>query len=344
MLITSILAALMTLVPTMPVQGAHAPVPPLVHEGEVQASIDDVWAIFTTGEGFRKLGPAKADVDLRIGGLIRSHYSAAGLLDDEGAIHNQIIAFEPPRMLAMRIHRPPANFPFKEAWKETWSVITFTDLGDRTHVRIAGLGYTEDAESQQMRRFFQTGNQWTLQSLQSHFAPIDVPPQAEAHKVDPLSPIQTQVIIAASREEVWRTYTTSEGWQRFFNRDAQIGSLPGEPFEIYFDPNAAQGEQGSEGCIILSLIPGEMFSYTWNAPPTLPAARPERTWVVVRFEALSPTSTRVTTQHMGFAERAAAMPEHVDEWKQARAYFAQAWPYVLRALKRHLEADLIEGR
>ena len=72
-------------------------------------------------------------------------------------------------MIAFRIHKTPANVPFKEAWKHTWTVVTLTPLPDgRTHVRAASLGF-RTAESVAMRRFFERGNAQTMQALSARF-------------------------------------------------------------------------------------------------------------------------------------------------------------------------------
>jgi hypothetical protein len=76
-----------------------------------------------------------------------------------------------------------------------------------------------------------------------------------------------------------------------------------------------------------------MLSFTWNAPPKFAYARTQHTWVVVHVEPYGPHSSKVTLKQMGFAEQAAASPEHVEEWKEVRAYFSNAWPNVLKALK-----------
>jgi uncharacterized protein YndB with AHSA1/START domain len=140
-----------------------------VSEGTVHAPIADVWRVWSTSEGYKSLGVALAEVDLRVGGLIRSRYGADGVLGDDQTIENEILAFEPPRMIAIRIHKPPASFPFKEAWKHTWTVVTLTPLpGGRTHVRAASLGYGTDRESVAMRRFFERGNGETIKMLVGH--------------------------------------------------------------------------------------------------------------------------------------------------------------------------------
>ncbi|HZN56873.1 MAG TPA: SRPBCC domain-containing protein [Planctomycetota bacterium] len=312
---------------------------PLVHECILKAPPAEVWKVWSSGEGFKALGVAKAEVDLRVGGLIRSHYKPEGVLGDDGTIQNEIIAFEPERMIAFRIQKPPKGFPFSQAFKSTWSVVTMTDLGDgRTHLRLAGLGYGADEESQAMRRFFETGNAWSLQRLQAHFD-TSVPTRsgATAHAEPPLAPVDVDALVAAPREDVYRAYTTSEGWKAFFGADSQIEARPGGRFEIYFQPTAAAGQRGSEGCKVLSLLPGEMFSHTWNAPPKFPNARERPTWVVVEFEAVQAKLTRVRIRHLGFDEAAAADPPHAAELQETRKYFQSAWPKVLTALRDHFD-------
>ena len=141
-----------------------------VNEGTVNAPINEVWKVWSTSEGYKAVGVALADVDLRVGGLIRARYAADGTLGDDQTIENEILAFEPPRMIAIRIHKTPSNFPFKDAWKHTWTVVTLTALPDgRTHVRAASLGFGTDSESVAMRRFFERGNAQTLDTLAARF-------------------------------------------------------------------------------------------------------------------------------------------------------------------------------
>jgi uncharacterized protein YndB with AHSA1/START domain len=148
-----------------------AQAPSFVNEGIVEAPIQEVWKVWSTSEGYKAVGVALADVDLRIGGLIRSRYNADGVLGDEGTIQNRILAYEPPRMIAIQIDRPPKGFPFKEAWKHTWTVVTLTAVDkNRTLVRAASMGFGDDDESKAMRAFFEKGNAATLETLKAHFA------------------------------------------------------------------------------------------------------------------------------------------------------------------------------
>jgi uncharacterized protein YndB with AHSA1/START domain len=143
-----------------------------VNEGVVNAPVEEVWKVFSTSEGYKVLGTAQAEVDLKVGGTIRSRYGSDGPLGDPETIENVILAYEPPTMMALRIQKPPKTFPFKEAWKSTWTVLTLVPLdGGRTRVRAASLGFGTDEESVELRRFFEFGNQHTITNLQKHFDP-----------------------------------------------------------------------------------------------------------------------------------------------------------------------------
>lgn len=140
-----------------------------VNEGVVPAPIDEVWKVFSTSEGYKALGPALAEVDLRIGGTIRSRYRADGELGDAETIENVIVDYRAPVTMTIRIQKTPASFPFKEAWKHTWTAFTLTPTDAGTHIRVASYGYGTDEESVAMRRFFEAGNQQSIETLRRHF-------------------------------------------------------------------------------------------------------------------------------------------------------------------------------
>ena len=145
---------------------------PQVTEGFVNAPAAEVWRIFTTSDGYLATGAAQADVRLEVGGEIRSHYDPKGKLGDAETIVNEILAYEPERMLAIRIKQAPASFPHRDAVAGTWTVIYFTPAGENmTQVRIVGLGYKDSPASQAMRKFFAEGNRWTLDHIAKPYWP-----------------------------------------------------------------------------------------------------------------------------------------------------------------------------
>ena len=328
--------------------GTVSRVGPIVQEIEIDTPVEVVWRAFTTAEGFKALGAAKARIDLRVGGKMLSHYDPDGVLGDEGTIENTILAFEPMRMFAFQISKPPKGFPFMSAYATTWSVATFEDLGNnRTRLRLAMLGYTEDPESQRMRAFFEQGNAWVLQHLKevlaggaAEEAPMSTPGSfaGDSAADDSLTPILVETIVKAPAAEVWKLWTTSEGIRSFLAA-AKVELRVGGPFEIYFDPDAPEGSRGSEGCVVLSYEPEHMLSFSWNAPPKFAHARFKRTWVVVHVDPHGPHQSKVSLRHMGFAEQAAENEGFTQEWAHVRTYFARAWPSVLTALREHFQSD-----
>jgi uncharacterized protein YndB with AHSA1/START domain len=165
MKVSLVLGALACLPGGVGAQGAGM----IVTEGEVAASAEAVWAVWTTSAGLRSWLAPQADVELAVGGMMRANY--AGELDGPGTITNEILSYEPARMLSIRVAQAPAGFPFPNAVKRMWTVLYFRPIdGERTHVRIVGMGFADDEESQRMRAFFERGNAYTLEQLQRRFA------------------------------------------------------------------------------------------------------------------------------------------------------------------------------
>jgi len=167
---TRVAAALVLVVATWASADAQDP-GPIAHEGFVDAPVEHVWAAFATSDGLRAWLAPHADIDLRIGGLMRTNYNPQGHLGDPETIENAILSFEPQRMLSIKVAKAPANFPFPNAIRAMWTVMYFSAAGpDRTHVREVTQGFGSDPESQRMRAFFEQGNASTLSQLQRYFA------------------------------------------------------------------------------------------------------------------------------------------------------------------------------
>lgn len=145
-----------------------------VTEGLIEAPVDTVWMALTTKEGQESWNVAHAEIDLKIGGKMRTHYDATGRIGDPNTIENNILCFEPGRMLAIQVTNPPEKFPFKDAIKKMWTVIHFRSAGPSlTRLRIVGTGYSDDDESRKLRSFFERGNAYTLKKLQEKFVARD---------------------------------------------------------------------------------------------------------------------------------------------------------------------------
>jgi uncharacterized protein YndB with AHSA1/START domain len=138
--------------------------------------------------------------------------------------------------------------------------------------------------------------------------------------------IEKTVVVDATLDQVWGSWTTREGIVGFFAPDAQIEPRVGGAFHIYIDPLAEPGLKGADEMRFMAVQPKKMISFDWNAPPNLPEARAQRTFVVVRFEPVSEKQTRVTMHHTGWGDGG--------EWDKAYAYFDRAWGNVLGNLQK----------
>jgi len=140
---------------------------PLIHEGVVDAPLAKVWDAWTTSAGLQSWLAPHAEIDFRIGGVMRANYNPDGELGDPQTIENTILSFDPQAMISIRVLKAPADFPFPSAILAMWTVIYFQANGPAsTHVRIVANGFSADEESQSMRAFFAQGNAITLQQMQ----------------------------------------------------------------------------------------------------------------------------------------------------------------------------------
>jgi uncharacterized protein YndB with AHSA1/START domain len=151
--------------------------------------------------------------------------------------------------------------------------------------------------------------------------------------------IAEKITVNAGVDDVWKAWTTADGIKTFFAPDAKVEARVGGPFEIYIDPFAAPGMKGADDMVFLAVQDKRMLSFTWNAPPSLPEARKQRTVVVVRFFSRGDTLTDVTINHMGWGE-----PTADGEWGKAYDYFAKSWPNVLKNLKKRFDSGPVDWK
>jgi len=139
--------------------------------------------------------------------------------------------------------------------------------------------------------------------------------------MEKILPLQFEVDVAAPIDEVWRAWTTEAGACTFFAPQCRIDLRPGGSYELYFDLDAPAGLRGGEGCVVLAYEEPVMLSFTWNAPPQLPAIRAQRTHVMITLSPIDPQITHVVLTHDGWGIG--------EDWQKARQYFVRAWGEVV---------------
>ena len=141
--------------------------------------------------------------------------------------------------------------------------------------------------------------------------------------------IDKEIVVPAPVEAVWQDWTTKAGIESFFAPEAEIDARVGGAFHIHIDPYGEPGMKGADDMRFMALQPPQMLSFDWNAPPSLPEARKQRTFVIVRLFDVDGKSTRVTVHQTGWGDGG--------EWDKTYAYFDRAWGNVLANLKKRHE-------
>ncbi len=142
----------------------------LVQEVVVEAAVGEVWKAYATAEGWMAWSAPVAQVDLRAGGTIRTHYVAGAAIGDPGTNVLNIVNYVPERVLTLRAE-------LNDRWPEVMrqdegrlmNVIVFESLGDeRTRILSYGVGYRDLPAYQDLMEFFIPANEGLFRKLKAY--------------------------------------------------------------------------------------------------------------------------------------------------------------------------------
>lgn len=137
---------------------------------EVDVSVDSVWNAFTTKKGWESWATAKAEMSVKIHGLIRTNYNKDGVIGDSSTITLHIINYIPKRMLTLQAELTE-NFPefMKEDEKDIFNMILFEEISPtKTKVISYGIGYKNNKKYMSLMNFFIQGNEQSYLNLISY--------------------------------------------------------------------------------------------------------------------------------------------------------------------------------
>jgi uncharacterized protein YndB with AHSA1/START domain len=159
----------------------------------IDAPVAKVWDAFLTDKGFTSWAVPIAHITLENGGgMMESSYKLDGKIGDPDNIKNEIVAYVPYKMFAMRNVHVPKGAPFDPVLINTIrTVVTFEAMGNKTRVTESGIGYGEGKGYDDMYRHFRDGNAEEFGTLVDSFVkgPVDWKAQdaimqASVHKGD----------------------------------------------------------------------------------------------------------------------------------------------------------------
>jgi uncharacterized protein YndB with AHSA1/START domain len=142
----------------------------LRHEIAVNGSLADVWNAFTTSEGLMTFMAPVVHMELKTGGAFDSNYRVGSKLGDPGTIHNQVLNYIPMEMFSIKVGLTD-QFPERPRQAGTlFAVLTFKDAGvKQTLVTISMLGWGNGEDWDQVYKFFDRGNAYTMTELARRF-------------------------------------------------------------------------------------------------------------------------------------------------------------------------------
>ncbi len=143
---------------------------PVVNEAVIDGSADEIWRLITTKRGMESWMVPHADVDLRVGGFVRTNHSPDGKIGDARTVTNRILALQPRQRLSFQIAELPEGIPMIASLLGTWYEIQLKPLTRaQTRVRCVGRGFPGGPVGYAARAFADRGGEWALQQLQKVF-------------------------------------------------------------------------------------------------------------------------------------------------------------------------------
>ena len=142
----------------------------LAEEVLIDAPIDEVWDAYATSAGWESWASPNAEVDLRVGGTIRTNYDPDAELGDPGTNTLHIVNYVPGVVLTLQAEMQD-NWPdlLKQDADRLMNVILFESLGDdRTRLRAYGVGYGDAPAYDSILGFFAEANQGLYRNLKRY--------------------------------------------------------------------------------------------------------------------------------------------------------------------------------
>ena len=120
---------------------------------------DLVWRLLTTERGLESWLVPQAEIDLRVGGTVRTQATRDGKIGDpQTTAVSRILALVPGRRFSVKVEQAPAGYPFATVVQGTWyDVYVEPQSGGRTRVRCVGNGLATGFAAYAVKPVFDQG-------------------------------------------------------------------------------------------------------------------------------------------------------------------------------------------
>lgn len=244
----AVLAVLGWLCGPLPPALAQQPVGSAPEVVLLRAPAARVFEDLTTADGIVRLfAVAQARVELRVGGSWATHHDAGGKLGDAATSVLEVAAFEPARLLALRL--PPADVRDEKAQPAVLVLRLEAHGPDRTRLFVTRHGWQLPGPAGE-RLLLGPKNPRTLEAVQQHYA---AGPDAAA-------PGAVQELLRELVGGTWMTTPSADGARRSFH--VRVGSAV--EIEEWRGPGHALLPSGRIDCCLDPSIDAWVFT-RWQA-------------------------------------------------------------------------------
>jgi uncharacterized protein YndB with AHSA1/START domain len=140
----------------------------LEQEVIVSAPRSEVWRAWTTREGAQTFFAQDAKIELKPGGPYEIYFNMAEPPGSRGGETNQVIAFEPERMIVFSWNAPPKFGPLRN--EHTYVALRFEDAaGGGTRVRLTHFGWRDGKEWNEIYDYFDKAWAWVLGNFKKQY-------------------------------------------------------------------------------------------------------------------------------------------------------------------------------
>jgi len=139
----------------------------LIQKVIVKAPVKDVWRAYTTNNGWVAWASPIAEIDLRVGGTIKTHYGDNAKIGDAGTNTLHIVNYVPERVLTLRAELSD-RWPevMKEDDGRLMNVIVFEEIHEKsTRILSYGVGYRDIPAYDKLLEFFIPANERLFKKL-----------------------------------------------------------------------------------------------------------------------------------------------------------------------------------
>jgi uncharacterized protein YndB with AHSA1/START domain len=139
-----------------------------VREAVFDGPSEVVWRLLTTAQGVESWLAPHAEVDLRVGGYVKTNHEPEGKIGDPMTVVNRVVALTPGKSVAVRVDQTPQGYPFGNMVLGTWYEVSVDPVANgRSRLRCVGHGFGGGPAAYMLRPMFERAADLVFEHLRA---------------------------------------------------------------------------------------------------------------------------------------------------------------------------------